>query len=42
MKRTNTFAVRPRSEQDEQVLPDLSDASAAFRNEFNYERLMWY
>jgi putative transposase len=42
MKRTNTFAVRPLSEQDEQVLRDLLDASAAFWNEVNYERLMRY
>nr|WP_049930906.1 RNA-guided endonuclease TnpB family protein [Halosimplex carlsbadense] len=38
MRRTNTFAVRPRSEQDEQLLRDLLDASASLWNELNYER----
>lgn len=42
MKRTNTFAVRPLSKQDEQLLRDLLDASAALWNETNYERLMRY
>ena len=42
MKRTNTFAVRPLSKQDGQVLRDLLDASAALWNETNYERLMRY
>ncbi|ELZ22477.1 transposase [Halosimplex carlsbadense 2-9-1] len=38
VRRTNTFAVRPRSEQDEQLLRDLLDASASLWNELNYER----
>ncbi|WP_044951341.1 IS200/IS605 family transposase [Halorhabdus tiamatea] len=38
MRRTNTFAVRPRSEQDERLLRDLLDASASLWNELNYER----
>ncbi|MFQ3295856.1 MAG: hypothetical protein ACI9PP_001853 [Halobacteriales archaeon] len=42
MKRTNTFAVRPLTDEDEQVLRDLLDASAALWNEINYERLMRY
>jgi putative transposase len=42
MKRTNTFAVRPLSDDGEQVLRDLLDASAALWNEVNYERLMRY
>ena len=42
MKRTNTFAVRPLSDEDEQLLRDLLDASAALWNEVNYQRLMRY
>ncbi|AQL44458.1 transposase [Halorientalis sp. IM1011] len=42
MKRTNTFAVRPLSNEEEQVLRDLLDASAALWNEVNYQRLMRY
>jgi transposase len=42
MKRTNTFAVRPLTDDDEQVLRELLDASAALWNEINYERLMRY
>ncbi|WP_318570972.1 transposase [Salinigranum marinum] len=42
MKRTNTFAVRPLSEDGEQLLGDLLDASAALWNEVNYQRLMQY
>ena len=42
MKRTNTFAVRPLSAKDEQLLRDLLDASAALWNETNYERLIRY
>ncbi|MDS0477046.1 transposase [Natrinema sp. 1APR25-10V2] len=38
MRRTNTFAVRPLSRQDEQLLRDLLDASASLWNELNYER----
>ncbi len=38
MRRTNTFAVRPPSEQDEQLLRNLLDASASLWNELNYER----
>ncbi|MFT4889301.1 MAG: putative transposase [Halobacteriales archaeon] len=42
MKRTNTFAVRPLSDDGEQLFRDLLDASAALWNEVNYERLMRY
>ena len=42
MKRSNTFAVRPLTDDDEQVLRDLLDASAALWNEINYQRLMRY
>jgi len=42
VKRTNTFAVRPLSDEGEQLLRDLLDASAALWNEVNYERLMRY
>ena len=42
MKRTNTFAVRPLTDDDEQVLRDLLDACAALWNEINYQRLMRY
>ena len=42
MKRTNTFAVRPLSDNGKQVLRDLLDASAALWNEINYQRLMRY
>jgi len=42
MKRTNTFAVRPLSDDGEHVLRDLLDASAALWNEINYQRLMRY
>jgi putative transposase len=38
VRRTNTFAVRPRSEQDEHLLRDLLDASASLWNELTYER----
>jgi putative transposase len=42
MKRTNTFAVRPLTDDDERVLRDLLDASAALWNEINFQRLMRY
>jgi putative transposase len=42
MKRTNTFAVRPLSDDGEQLLRDLLNASAALWNEVNYQRLMRY
>jgi putative transposase len=42
MKRTNTFAVRPLTDDDERVLRELLDASAALWNEINYQRLMRY
>ena len=42
MKRTNTFAVRPLSDDGERVLRDLLDASAALWNEVNFQRLMRY
>nr|WP_089767476.1 RNA-guided endonuclease TnpB family protein [Halobellus clavatus] len=38
MRRTNTFAVRPLSDQDEQLLRELLDASASLWNELTYER----
>ncbi len=38
MRRTNTFAVRPLSVDDEQLLRELLDASASLWNELNYER----
>jgi len=38
VKRTNTFTVRPLSEDDERLLRDLLDASASLWNELNYER----
>jgi putative transposase len=38
VRRTNTFAVRSLSAQDEQLLRDLLDASASLWNELNYER----
>ncbi|WP_241996974.1 transposase [Halorubrum sp. SD626R] len=38
VRRTNTFAVRPLSKQDEQLLRELLDASASLWNELNYER----
>lgn len=42
MKRTNTFAVRPLSAADEQLLRELLEASAALWNDANYERLVRY
>ena len=42
MKRTSTFTVRSLSDDSEQLLRDLLDASAALWNEVNYERLMRY
>ncbi|ESS08467.1 MAG: transposase [uncultured archaeon A07HN63] len=42
MKRTNTFTMRPLTDDDEQVLRELLDASAALWNEINYQRLMRY
>jgi putative transposase len=38
VRRTNTFAVRPLSEQDEHLLRELLDASASLWNELTYER----
>ena len=38
VRRTNTFAVRPRSESDERLLRELLDASASLWNALNYER----
>ena len=38
MRRTNTFAVRPLTTEDEQLLRDLLDASASLWNELTYER----
>jgi len=38
VRRVNTFAVRPLSTQDEQLLRELLDASASLWNELNYER----
>jgi hypothetical protein len=37
-RRTSTVAVRPLSEQGEQLLRDLLDASAGLWNRLNYER----
>ena len=42
MKRTNTFVVRPRSEQDRELLHDLLDASASLWNELTFERRQQY
>jgi len=36
--RTNTFAVRPLSPEDEQLLRNLLDASASLWNELSYDR----
>ncbi|WP_101296990.1 RNA-guided endonuclease InsQ/TnpB family protein [Halegenticoccus soli] len=41
-RRTNTFVVRPRSEQDAELLHDLLDASASLWNELTYERRQNY
>ena len=38
MKRTNQFGVRPRSEQDRELLHELLDASASLWNELTFER----
>ncbi|MDS0475689.1 transposase [Natrinema sp. 1APR25-10V2] len=38
MKRTNTFEVHPRSDQDREILFELLDASAPLWNEVTYER----
>jgi putative transposase len=38
VRRTNTFAVRPLSAQDKQLLRELLDASASLWNELTYER----
>ena len=38
VRRTNTFAVRPLSDQDEQLLREMLDASASLWNELTYER----
>lgn len=38
MKRTNTFDVAPRSDEDEELLRRVLDASASLWNELNYER----
>jgi len=42
MKRANTFDVVPQSENDEELLRRLLDASAALWNEINYERREQY
>jgi putative transposase len=42
MKRTNQFVVRPRSEQDRELLHELLDASASLWNELTYERRQRY
>jgi hypothetical protein len=42
VKRANTFAVRPLSDDVERLLRDLLDASAALWNEVTYQRLMRY
>jgi putative transposase len=38
VKRTNTFAVRPLSDEDEQLLREVLDASASLWNELTHER----
>ena len=38
VRRINTFAVRPLSTEDKQLIRDLLDASASLWNEVNYER----
>jgi putative transposase len=38
VRRTNTFAVRPLSTHDEQLIRELLDASASLWNELTYER----
>jgi putative transposase len=38
VRRTNTFAVRPLSTEDEHLLREVLDASASLWNELNYER----
>jgi putative transposase len=42
MKRANTFDVVPQSDEDEELLRRLLDASAALWNEINYERREHY
>ncbi|WP_254546871.1 RNA-guided endonuclease InsQ/TnpB family protein [Halomarina pelagica] len=42
MKRTNQFVVRPRSEQDRELLHELLDASASLWNELTFERRQNY
>jgi putative transposase len=42
MKRTNEFVVVPQSDEDEELLRRLLDASAALWNEINYERRQNY
>ncbi|GAB3017418.1 RNA-guided endonuclease InsQ/TnpB family protein [Natronobiforma cellulositropha] len=42
MRRTNTFVVRSRSEQDRELLHELLDASASLWNELTYERRQQY
>jgi len=42
VKRTNTFALRPLSDNGERLLRELLDGSAALWNQVNYERLMRY
>lgn len=42
MRRTNTFVVVPRSEDEEVCLHRLLDASASLWNEFTFERRQWF
>jgi putative transposase len=42
VKRTNTFEVVPQSDEDEELIRRLLDASAALWNEINYERREHY
>jgi putative transposase len=42
MRRTNTFTVRPCTEQDERLLREVLDASASLWNELTYERRQQY
>ena len=42
MKRTNTFVIRPCTEQDKRLLREVLDASASLWNELTYERRQQY
>jgi putative transposase len=42
MRRTNTFAVRPRAEQDERLLRKVLDVSASLWNELTFGRRQYF